>query len=115
MLKAAPVVRGWIERPGKVDPNVDRLSSARQVIRQVTEDGQSPLEAGGRLTICGACQCTLRGHPEVAGCLLPPCRADGVVGQPIGLFREPLGKAPLDRIQDSPVERSASLAEEARV
>ena len=95
----------------EVDGQLGRLPG----LGETAEGPERLLQVGNGLAVGGPRHGPEPGLAEIDDRLLPQLAAQGVVGQPLGLLGDALGREPLDGLGDAGVQGAPPLVEQAPV
>jgi hypothetical protein len=115
MLDDALMLAERLERAAQVESHVDRLLQSFLSFRQVLQRHKRLLEARGRFAIRAAGGRLRARLAQEAHRPLPLLAADGVVRQPLDMFRKPIRIKPQHGAHDPLVQRSPPLGEQAAI
>ena len=103
------------ERVPEVDADVDGQFGRLPGLGETPEGPERLLQVGNGLSVGGPRHGPKPGLAEIGDRLLPHLPAQGVVGQPLGLLGDALGREPLDGLGDAGVQGALPLVEQSPV
>src|SRR2546428_484876 len=115
VVEDSPVLSEGVERIAHFQPQIDPLLEGFTTLRKMREGSERLRKAGDRFPVGGACGRLRAGLTEVADGLAPHRAAEGMVGETIEVFDQPVGVQLFDRRHDARVKGAPSVLEEARI
>jgi len=110
---ASPIER--LERVPEVDVDVDGQLGRLPGLGEMAERPKRLLQVSNGLAVGSLGHGPEPGMAEIRDRLLPQFPAQGVVGQPLGLLRDALGREPLDGLSDAGVQGALPVVEQPLV
>jgi hypothetical protein len=115
VLPHARLIAERVERVPEIEPDVDGQLGRLPDLGETAEGPERLLQVGNGLAIRGPRHGPEPGLAEIRDRLLPQLPAQGVIGQPLRLLGDALGREPLDGLDDAGVQGTLPVVEQPLV